>query len=196
MSEIPTIALTGGPSGGKSTLLRALTEQSSGVYCVAEAATILLSGGYPAPGEQHGWTQEWQRDFQTAVAAAQIGLEHTASARASQEDKKIMVCDRGLPDGAAYLLGGMKELEEITGCSEEAMLSAYQTVLHLPSSAVRGVYDKASNPHRFEEAGAALELEGRILEAWRNHPNRIILDMSHKADRVAQGLQIITSMIE
>ena len=196
MTRTHKIVLTGGPSGGKTTLQRAISEQIPEAYCAPEVATILLSGGFPAPTEQHPWEEAWQRSFQLAVATGQVALEHVTNRRAQHEGKRLTVYDRGLLDGAAYLPGGVRELEEITGQDEQAMLGNYDLVLHLTSSAVHSAYDKLSNPHRFEEAAAALELDQRIMTVWENHPNRIVLDQHDKADRVAQGLRIVRALLE
>lgn len=196
MKYIHKIVLTGGPSGGKSTLQRNIYEQIPEAYCAPEVATILLSGGFPAPNEQHPWEETWQRNFQLAVAASQVALENITNNRTHQESKRLTVYDRGLMDGAAYLPGGIRELEEITGQNEQAMLNNYSLVLHLNTSAAHNAYDKNSNPHRFEEAEAALKLDYRILEVWENHPNRIVLDMPNKVERITQGLQIIRTLLE
>lgn len=188
------VALTGGPSAGKSTLLNKVTKQLDGVYQAPEIATILLSGGFPAPTEAHPWDEPWQRNFQETVASAQIPLERIAARRAMMEGKDSVVLDRGLLDGAAYLRGGVAELEEITGQDEETMLRRYDIVIHLSSSAVHGAYDKASNPHRFEEAEEAAKLEERTLTAWENHPVRIVLSDADKQTKVAKGLKIIQAL--
>lgn len=196
MARIHKIALTGGPSGGKTTLQRAITEQIPEAYCAPEVATILLSGGFPAPTEQHPWDEAWQRNFQVAVAAGQLALEDISYNRARHEGKHLTIFDRGLLDGAAYLPGGLRELEEITGQDEQAMLGNYDSVLHLTTSSAHDAYDKHSNPHRFEESAAALELDRRIMGAWENHPNRIVLDERDKVERVAQGLHIVRTLLE
>jgi predicted ATPase len=196
MTGTHKLILTGGPSGGKTTLQRAISEQIPEAYCAPEVATILLSGGFPAPTEQHPWEEKWQRSFQLAVAAGQVALESITNHRAQREGKRLTIYDRGLLDGAAYLPGGINELQEITGQDEQAMLSTYDTVLHLTTSAAHAAYDKHSNPHRFEEATAALELDQRVMTAWANHPNRIILNEHDKAERIANGLQIVRTLLE
>lgn len=196
MKRLHNIVLTGGPSGGKSTLQRAIGEQLPEAYCAPEIATILLSGGFPAPNEKHPWEGAWQYNFQVAVAAGQFALENISYRRACHEGKHLIVFDRGLLDGASYLPGGVRELEEITGQSEQAMLSSYDFVLHLTTSAAHNAYDKHSNSHRFEEASAALELDRRIMDVWENHPNRIVLDERDKGERVSRGLQLIRTLLD
>lgn len=195
MSGIHKIVLTGGPSGGKSTLQQAVSEQIPGAYCVPEVATILLGGGFPAPTERHPWDGPWQRNFQQAVAAGQLALEEVCLRRAAGEDKQLILFDRGIIDGAAYLPGSVSELEDMASHSEQAMLSRYDTVLHLTTSAAHDVYDKHSNPHRFEETEEALRLDDRIMTAWGNHPNRIVLGEPTKSERVVRGLSIVQAIL-
>lgn len=187
------IVLTGGPSGGKSTLQRAIASRIPEAYCAPEVATLLLSGGYPAPNEAHPWTEAWQRTFQVSVAAVQQCIEQTSLNRAVREQKRLLVLDRGLLDGAAYLPKGVRELEKVTGESEQSMLRRYDLVLHLSSSAVYGAYDKQSNPYRLEEAAEAIRLENHTLAAWQNHPNRHIIT-GNKDERIGQALGLIENL--
>jgi hypothetical protein len=162
---------------------------------------MLLSGGFPAPPE--GFRREWQRSFQYAIAAGQIALEDVISSQAKRQKKKIVLFDRGILDGAAYILNdykghhqrNMRAFENIAKLSHDEMLGRYDTVLHLTSSAAHNRYDKTSNRHRFEEADEAVILEEKTLYAWEQHPNRIIIDDPEKADRVARGLTLIQGML-
>jgi hypothetical protein len=153
----------------------------------------LLGGGFPAPSKEHGWSYEWQKSFQLAVAATQIALEQVCDLRALNEGKHIIVYDRGLVDGASYLNGGIDELATLTGIAAADMLARYDKVLHLPTGATKGAgaYDKHSNPHRFEEADEALKLEYRVREAWNAHANRHIIEGSTKEDTVRMALVAI-----
>lgn len=179
------VVLTGGPSAGKSTALRYLQDKHPSTIATApESATLLLEGGFPAPNEEHPWTPEWQRSFQIAIAATQIALEQTIEKRAEKQGKDIIICDRGLADGAAYLLGGIDELSEITGYDSHAILNRYGLVIHLTSTVTHSAgYQKHTNKHRFEEAADARRLEDRTLAAWEDHPNRLILDIEDVATR-------------
>lgn len=195
MQPLHSLALTGGPSGGKSTLIRAVAEQVPEAYYAPEVATMLLSGGFPAPSLKHPWDESWQIDLQQGIAGTQLALENIARRRAIKEGKRLVIFDRGIIDGAAYLPNGIFDLESMTGLTEEEMLRRYNTVLHLASTAISGSYDKQSNPHRFEEAEEALKLEDMTLEAWQNHPSRIILKDADKQIKISKGLSYIKNLI-
>src|SRR5437879_4150288 len=97
------IVLTGGPCSGKSTVHRALREQfPAQVVLVPEAATLLLGGGFPVPGQHLPWSPEWQAVFQAAVLPLQHHLEDAYLLVAGSRGSKLVVCDRGVLDGAAY----------------------------------------------------------------------------------------------
>jgi predicted ATPase len=189
------IVLTGGPSGGKSTTIMEINRLLPEVYCAPEVATILLSGGFPAPNQDHPWSYDWQWKFQTAVAGTQLALEEISEQRARAESKRVIVYDRGLLDGASYLQFGVRDLETITQQTEQQMADRYDHVLHLPSSATRGLdgYDKLSNPHRFEEAAEALALEKRVLEVWSKHADRQIIDGNNKDEVVHRAVGIVAA---
>lgn len=179
------VVITGGPAGGKSTVIRYLTERHSpNMAFVPEAATLLLSGGFPAPDATYPWSESWQRNFQEVVAATQVSLEQTYSQRAIQAHKQLLICDRGLVDGAAYLHGGIRELSNITQQEPSNMFDRYDLVIHLTTSAKQSTgYQKHTNPHRFEKAAQAIALDTRTYEAWQNHPNLHVLDIVDETER-------------
>ncbi len=175
------VVLTGGPSGGKSSFIRFIeSEDYPHIETVPEVATILLSGGFPPPSEKSGWTYNWQRSFQAAIAITQIALEQIVEEKVLDQDK-VVLFDRGLADGASYLNRGIVELSEITKITPREMFERYDKVIHLTTSAkqARG-YNKGSNPHRFEDANKAIELDNRVMEAWSQHHDVIVINENDK----------------
>jgi len=144
------------------------------VVFVPEAATLLLnSGEYPTPEEAGGWTQKWQDGFQKAIIKKQLELEEKY-----ENHPGIVVFDRGLLDGAAYLPGGIKEFENKFGVNAQDILSRYDKVIHLVSLAKRNpkLYGKTGNEQRFESIEEAKKLEQNIENVWKGHPNRTIIN--------------------
>lgn len=194
LMNLDRVVFTGGPSGGKSTALAHVPSMCSLYDTAPETATMLLSGGFPAPSETHPWTYAWQRSFQKAIAAGQVALEEVCALRAVDGGQYGILHDRGLPDGAAYLRGGMDELAELTNNEPAAMIGRYDLVIHLVSSAKqpRG-YQKHTNQHRFEEASEAIRLDDKILEVWSDHPNRVIIDIEDRRERNSAVLEQVCS---
>lgn len=174
-----TIVLTGGPCAGKSTVLEVLQEEFAGrVLVVPEVASMLLSGGFPVPGKDLEWSSEWQASFQSAVLPVQIQLEETYALKAEQRKGVfLLICDRGLLDGAAYTPGGVDAFCKMYGVNHSEALARYAAVLHLESLAVGNpdLYGKSNNVSRFEGLEAAARLEHATRAAWQVHPRWTLL---------------------
>jgi predicted ATPase len=88
VGEIKKVVITGGPVAGKSTAVEHLKGALSGsIVVVPEVATALLSGGYPMPGRDLEWTQEWQEGFQDAVFHVQNSAEQASMIAARQREE-------------------------------------------------------------------------------------------------------------
>ncbi|HJN85314.1 MAG TPA: ATP-binding protein [Patescibacteria group bacterium] len=177
MNNIMMIALTGGPCAGKTTILNMLKEAYRfNIVFVPEVATTLLSGGYPmfdgaAP------TPEWQSDFQKAILAEQFRLEDEAMDKARQMPCKMVICDRGVLDGAAYTPGGREAFCTLHGLDEADMIRRYTAVVHLETRAIAcpQEYGDQSNVHRYEDVQAALGLDLATFQAWEGHSRHMRL---------------------
>ncbi|HNW09185.1 MAG TPA: ATP-binding protein [bacterium] len=171
-NSIEKIVLTGGPCAGKSTCLQAIKERYDDVLVVPEVATILLSGGFPVPGRDLPWSADWQSAFQAAVAKTQQSLEQAYELVAQNCGARLLVCDRGLLDGAAYTPGGTAEFCRLYQVDQAQTQQQYAKVLHLESLATARpeLYGKTGNQNRFESLDEAQALEGRTRAAWSDHP--------------------------
>ena len=177
MKKIEMLVLTGGPCGGKSTVINYM-EKNFGdhLVIVPEVATSLLQNGWPAPDP---WSQEWQDSFQAEIVRVQKESEEQAIIKAQEIGAELIICDRGILDGAAYLAGGVQEFSEKFGVDIEEALSRYDMVLHLESLATLNpeLYQelKDTNPDRFESVEKASEREIALREAWAAHPKKVHL---------------------
>lgn len=183
----PQIVITGGPGCGKSTAVARQMALHGNILTVTEAATQVLRGGFPAITPERPWTQTWQNALQHAIAGHQIGLELLAQEDAQRRQKQSILQDRGLLDGAAYLEGGIAQLEDYLGMDKEQALGRYHTVIYLGSLA--RPYETLSNPHRFEEKARAQALAATVLEAWQDHPNLIeIHNRDNRTEEIDQAV--------
>ena len=97
------VVLTGGPCGGKTTALSEIKARLEAlgflVLCIPEAATLLFSGGCPFPyDENSGFI------FQKNLLKLQMAIEEAFSELADASGRKtMMLFDRGLMDGKAYM---------------------------------------------------------------------------------------------
>ena len=125
------IALTGGPGGGKTTAADLFRrELGESVVIVPESATILFAGGFPRSHQVDAG-----RAVQTAIFHVQRNLEDVQSALFPE---RVLLCDRGTVDGAAYWPNGDRDFFEAMGTSFETELQRYDAVVFFETAAVAG----------------------------------------------------------
>lgn len=185
MKGIVKIAITGGPCGGKSEVIKHLQSRFGDQLTVMpEVATQLLEiplkeGGVGVPGKDVEWSPEWQDEFQRRVVEKQLSDETLLTQIASLREggAKVMICDRGILDGAAYVPGGRDELLDTYNLDLDNCFGLYDAVIHLNSLATDNpkLYDelKHTNPSRYEDCETARALDEKIGLAYEGHPNLI-----------------------
>lgn len=192
-SSRPTkIVLTGGPSGGKTTLAAAIQKEfASHVIIVPEAASIVFGGGWPrrktVVGVQHQ---------QKAIYYLQRELEQLI---VGENPDRLIICDRGSLDGVAYWPGPgpASDFLSETGTTIAAEIARYDWILHL-DTAPASYYD-LTNPLRNESFEEAWKLNERIKQAWANHPQRIVIDNNeagHFIEKLQRALFVVGKIIE
>jgi predicted ATPase len=183
------IVLTGGPGGGKTTAADLFRrELGPRVVVVPEAATILFGGGFPRFDDIDA-----RRSAQTAIFHVQKNLEDTQSAAFPD---RILLCDRGTVDGAAYWPGAPEEFFHAMGTSLEVELQRYDAVVFFETAAVGGISIEGGNPVRVEGLGAAAELDQRLRGIWARHPRFYLVPHSHSfLQKINSGLAILQSIV-
>lgn len=164
------IAITGGPSGGKTTLIEVLKKEfGSRIQVAPEAASILYKGGFPRiknyAGFYHG---------QLAILATQRQIEELL---VETFPDALIVCDRGSLDSIAYWPDSEEHFFKTINSSREKEFLRYDWVLHL-DTATEGSYD-TSNPIRTESFNEALLLNEKVRNSWKGHPQRQIITAEH-----------------
>jgi predicted ATPase len=156
------IILTGGPCGGKSTIVDLLKEH--GITCHDEVATQVISHlGLPKT-----ITSSWRLKLQKEIFSLQEEIETKSP---------IGVFDRGMLDGAAYF-SSIDEFETIFKTKKSQLLGRYDAVFHLQTLAYNEKkYNKLkhNNPNRAETAEQAVEADRKVYKVWEGHPNHYIL---------------------
>jgi predicted ATPase len=197
--KIEKVVLTGGPCSGKTTTLRVLKEEfGDQIKVVPEIATILLEGGFPLPGRDLEWSEEWQAAFQSAVLPLQTSMEEAYQLSAGQNGCRLLVCDRGVLDGAAYTPGGVEKFCSRYGVDHNEALVRYAAVLHLESLATAEPekYGKAGNDSRFEPLDRARELEMATRNVWASHPRHTVIDGRRGIEgKISQVIGIIRFLL-
>ncbi|EKU98204.1 hypothetical protein Lepto7375DRAFT_7466 [Leptolyngbya sp. PCC 7375] len=170
-SKCLKIVLTGGPCGGKTTLMNELQNMDLDVNwtLVPEAAPLLFQAGI----------DRRKKSFQKAVIELQISLE-TISEKFSQ-DGSILICHRGTLDPLAYWLrNGWDENDffAYTQMSLHEHHERYSGIIHLQSVAIGAEehYLSWPNAHRTETIEQAKQTDYLCQHAWNKHPHYLLVD--------------------
>lgn len=181
------LVLTGGPSGGKTTLAMALQREfNTNLVVVPESASLLYAGGFPRKNEIKS-TQHRQR----AIYYVQRELEGMF-----QDDypTHLLVCDRGSLDGLAYWQGNSQDFLTSLNSTVEQEVQRYDWVMHL-DTAPETSYD-LSNPLRVENYTEASRLNEKIKAAWDPHPQRIVIaNEGHFLNKLHRSLFVVESIL-
>jgi predicted ATPase len=181
------LVLTGGPSGGKTTLAQALQREfSQKVVVVPEAASIVFAGGFPRkPGIKN------IEHRQKAIYFVQRELEGLTQ---DETPSALLVCDRGSLDGSAYWPHDETTFLDAVESTLERELARYEWVLHL-DTAPPAFYD-LTNPLRTEGYDEAWRLNEKVKTAWSGHPQRIIItNDGHFIDKLHRALFVVDQIL-
>jgi predicted ATPase len=183
------IVLTGGPGGGKTTAADLFRrELGERVVIVPESATILFAGGFPRSTQIDA-----QRAAQVAIFHVQSNLEDVQSALFPD---RILLCDRGTIDGAAYWPNHERDFFQAMGTSFERELERYDAVVFFETAAVAGASIEGGNPVRNESLSEAVELDARLRRLWSRHPHFLLVP--HHASflrKITTGLTLLESIV-
>lgn len=183
------IVLTGGPGGGKTTAAdlfsREIGEQ---IVLVPESATILFAGGFPRVAESDA-----QRSVQRAIFEVQRSLEDVQS---KLFPDRVLLCDRGTVDGAAYWPDGTDDFFEAMDSTHEAELARYDVVLFFETAATGGLAFTTGNRYRTESDAEAIELDRRLRSLWSPHPRfHLVPHNPSFLRKITVGLSILESVV-
>lgn len=183
------IVLTGGPGGGKTTAADLFRrELGPRVVIVPEAATILFGGGFPRVEDTDA-----RRAAQTAIFHVQRNLEDTQSAAYPD---RVLLCDRGTVDGAAYWPGEPDGFFRAMGTTREVEHQRYDAVVFFETAAVGGISIEGGNPVRTEGLDQARELDQRLRSVWTGHPRFYLVPHSPSfLQKINIGLAILQSIV-
>jgi predicted ATPase len=183
------IVLTGGPGGGKTTAADLFRrELGERVVIVPESATILFAGGFPRAAQLDA-----MRSAQAAVFHVQRNLEDVQSALFPD---RILLCDRGTIDGAAYWPNHERDFFEAMGTTFERELQRYDAVVFFETAAVAGDSIEGGNPVRTESLAEAVELDGRLRRLWSRHSHFMLVPHhSSFLHNITAGLAMLQSIV-
>ena len=181
MPPLHRIVFTGGPCAGKSSALDRVGSWLAAcglrIFRVPEASTLLLGGGIQLDDQ----SLLAMRTFQRGIVEVQLALElaFLTFARASGK-ASVLLLDRGIPDGAAYLPESAWEelLGELGLVHGDIRDARYDAVIHLTTAAIgaEGHYGIHTNAVRYETLEEARVVDERLRRAWLGHPSLSVID--------------------
>jgi predicted ATPase len=183
------IVLTGGPGGGKTTAADLFRREiGDRVVIVPEAGTLVFSGGFPRSKER------------PAVIAAQRAIFHVQrnleDVQSALFPGRILLCDRGTVDGAAYWPGDPHDFFHVFDTTLNLELARYDAVIFFESAAVGGMSIEGGNPVRNETIREAVALDDRLKKLWSQHPNFILVPHNPSFfKKISFGLAALDSIV-
>jgi predicted ATPase len=174
--------LTGGPCGGKTTALARLSsylrERGFEVITVPEAFTILASNGFDM---SYFAVEGMPFCVQSSVMDMQMALEDSFERVLRAKGKPgVLLCDRGLCDGSAYMTSDEWEkfLMRRGVTLAEIREGRYNAVFHLVTAAegAEEFYTLENNDVRTETPEQARAVDVKTRGAWVGHPKLIVID--------------------
>lgn len=203
MPAIYRICLTGGPCAGKTTALtylqHVLSQKGFRVFCVPEAATLLMKGGAMINVGTFAFNQAVK--FQTTLMRTQMALEDLFGEMARNEAKPaVILCDRGLMDGSAYVSEELWSavLDEVGLSTMQLRDKRYDGVIHMVTAAdgAPSFYNKG-NEARYENLKEAIDVDKRLRYAYLGHSRFFIVDNSvtHFNGKIDKCLDIVSKII-
>ena len=183
------IVLTGGPGGGKTTAADLFRREiGEEVVIVPEAATMMFSGGFPRYSETEAICSA-----QKAIFHVQQNLENI---QAAKYPERILLCDRGSIDGAAYWPETKPSFFDAMETTLEDELDNYDGVIFFETAAAGGMGIEGGNPVRSESLEEAVKLDRQLYKLWSRHPN--FVEIHHNESffkKISIGLAILDEMV-
>lgn len=193
--EVVRIALTGGPCGGKTTILAGvrqwLEDFGHVVVVVREAATEFIHDGL-APWRKWKSEEEFEKNILHAILEKEE-LYARAALDIFSDKPRILICDRGTLDARAYL--NEKQFLEVMARERfelSEFLNRYSLAVHLVTAADGAEAYYVNTPERKETLAEARALDERTKIAWLGTSHLAIIgnetDLSGKEKRAKAAI--------
>jgi predicted ATPase len=166
------IVLTGGPCGGKTTLIKELINNplsKDKFVTIPEAISYVLQTK----------TSPEEKIFQKLMVEIQLAMENALDKCFDQG--KIFICHRGSLDPLAYWQNNNWVDNEFFSFTQSSLIEHYEryhSVIHLQTAAINAIdyYKQYPIAHRHETAEQSSKLDNLLANVWKDHPNYYLVE--------------------
>lgn len=190
--RIFVIVITGGPGGGKSSVLSMVSQCLTKLgFIVIIGEEIVTRNVYSGFSPMDFDTETYQRLLIKQMLDREEVYREVAEYMLNKYNKPVVIFyDRALFDNLAYMPEDMFEkiLAEF-GLTPELARTRYDAVIHMmtPAIGAEDAYTTENNKARTEGLKEARELDIKTRNAWMKSPNFVVIDNStgfkEKVDR-------------
>jgi predicted ATPase len=191
----PQVVLTGGPGGGKTTLIEELTRDPAWAGRFLALPEAIHSAGRVGISPHEPL-------FQRLMVETQRGLEEALARTLEPDDPRFVLCHRGTLDPLAYWLDrGWDEAAffAYTRTTREQHYRRYKSVIHLVTAAdgAKAHYQRWPDAHRPETIEQAVRLDRLLAQAWGGHPcyHRLNNEGQNWAAKAAAAKEILAGLL-
>lgn len=189
------VALTGGPGGGKSTLIEELLHDPAwtGRIAALPEAIVALANVRVSPREKL---------FQRLMVHVQMGMEEGLTRALGPSDSRLILCHRGTLDPLAYWLDRGWDEDEFFSFTETTRAehhARYRAVVHLVTAAdgAADAYKRWPEAHRPETIEEAIRIDRLLERVWGAHPNYVRIDNRGKdwAAKAREAKKLLSALL-
>lgn len=195
MNNILKIVLTGGPMAGKSSTLRYLKKHfKDRIMVIPEIATNFEKNFFR---DKYFFSKILNKDLSKLFFSLQIELEAIYLKVAEKKGVDLIVCDRGLFDGAAYYNGSINEFLNINKSTSDFIYGRYDIVIWLETLVETNkdfVFRRKAITEKEKEI--ILKISRNNLKYWKLHHNFYSIKSDSFEEKRAAVIKIIYDLLK
>lgn len=186
------VVLTGGPMAGKTSILNYLKHELGGsIMVIPEIATFFEKN---ILRDQRFFSPSFNRKISKLFFSVQSEIEDMYQKLAEENLTSLILCDRGLLDGAAYYNQGEQKFLDLHKISKKEIYKRYDAVIWMETVA-KTESEKYKSARNSSSVSSALYISQANLSAWGGHPRFFSVSGNTIRDKKQQVNKILCSLL-